>query len=79
VPLLRASLEKWRAYLGERREPLAAALAQGEGISKAKALERLDAIRAGLEAIDRLDLRHAAKRDVTAFTLTLTPAAALKK
>jgi Protein of unknown function (DUF3352) len=79
VPLLRASLEKWRAYLAERREPIAAALVQGESLSKAKALERLDAIRAGLEVIDRLELRHSAKGEVAAFTLTLTPAAALKK
>lgn len=79
IPLLRASLKDWRAYLEQRREPLAAVLAQTDGLSKAKALERLDAFRAGLEMIDRVELRHGAKGDVTAFTLTLTPAAALKK
>ena len=79
VPLLRASFAKWRTYLAERREPIAAALASSEGLTKAKALERIDASRAALEAIDRVELRFSAKGDVAAFALTVTPALGLKK
>ena len=76
---MRASLKEWRAYLEARREPLADLLSQSEGLTKAKALERLDAFRTGLELIDRVELRHSAKGDVAAFTLTLTPSTAMKK
>jgi hypothetical protein len=79
IPLLRASFAKWRAYLAERREPIAAALASSEGLTKAKALERIDASRAALEVIDRVELRYSAKGDVAAFALTVTPALGLKK
>ena len=79
MPLLWASIKDWRAYLEERREPLAAALAQAEGLTKDKALERIDGFRAVLPMIDRVEVRHTTKGDVTTFTLAVTPSGTLRK
>lgn len=79
VPLLRVSYKAWRAYLKERREPLAAALAKAHGLSAAEAARRLDALRGGLELIDRAELRQSASRGQVRFTLALTPSKPLAR
>jgi hypothetical protein len=73
VPLLRLSLKDWRSYLKERREPLAAALAKSDGTTKELAGKKLDALRASLELIDRLELRQRVEKDRVTFSLALTP------
>lgn len=79
VPLMRVGVKELRAYLKAHREPLAALLAAKEMISKEKAGERLDDIRASLELIDRLELRQQTTTNRVTFTLAVQPAQPLKK
>jgi len=79
VPLARASVKAIRAYLKDRREPLAEALAAREKLTKEKAGERIDAMRTNLELIDRLELRLQTSGDRATLTLAVQPAKALKK
>jgi hypothetical protein len=78
VPLLRVSLKGWRAYLGQRREQLAEALAGKEGLTRERALQKIDDLRAGLELIDRVELRQATAPGFASFTLTVVPSAPLR-
>jgi hypothetical protein len=78
APLLRSSLKEWRSYLAARREPLAGAVACKDGLTKDKALAKIDEVRAVLELFDRVELRQQTSPGFAAFTLTLTPAAAMK-
>jgi hypothetical protein len=79
VPLARSSVKAVRAYLKERRDPLAEALAARLKTSKEKAAERIDEWRANLELIDRVELRQQTDGDRLTLTLALRPAKPLKK
>jgi hypothetical protein len=74
APLLRVSFKGWRAYLKERREPLAAALAERDRISPGQARLRLDGLRAGLELVDRLEVLQETKAGQVTFTARLQTA-----
>lgn len=79
VPLVRLSLREWRAYLEQRREALATALAGKDGMTREKALTRIDELRNVLELFDRVEVRQAVRADAVSFTMTLTPSAPLRK
>lgn len=79
MPLARLSLKDWRAYLKDRREPLAIALAEREDISKEKARLRIDSLRDSLGLIDRVELRRQAAPGLVTYALTLQPAQPLRK
>jgi hypothetical protein len=78
-PLLRVSFKDCRAYLKDRREPLAVALAEKNGVSKEEAGKWLDGVQEGLRLIDRLELRQRTTPGQVTFTLALQPAQPLKK
>ncbi len=78
-PLLRVSFKDCRAYLKDRREPLAQALAEKNNVPKEEAARWLDGVQHGLELIDRLELRQRTTPGQVTFTLTLRPARPLKK
>jgi hypothetical protein len=79
VPLLRLSFRAWKAYLKERREPLAAALAAKEKLTRERAREKIDGLRNALELLDRLELRQSAGNDRVTFTLAVQFTQPLKK
>ncbi len=79
VLLLRVSVKDWRAYLKDRREPLAAALAARDKITREQASARLDALRANLELVDRIEARQHARAGQVTIALTITAAQALRK
>jgi hypothetical protein len=78
-PLLRVSFKDCRAYLKERREPLAQALAEKNHVAKEEAGKWLDGVQEGLQLIDRLELRQRTTPGQVTFTLALQPAQPLKK
>jgi hypothetical protein len=78
VPLLRVSLKDCRTYLRQRRDPLAAALAAKEEVSREEALRHLDAVLSALRFIDRVELRHRTQGGRAVFTLLVRPAQPLK-
>ncbi|HZY86775.1 MAG TPA: hypothetical protein VFE78_18220, partial [Gemmataceae bacterium] len=67
------------AYLKERREPLAEALAEKNNVSKEEAGKWLDGVQEGLQLIDRLELRQRTTPGQVTFTLALQPSQPLKK
>jgi hypothetical protein len=79
TPLLRISVKSWRAFLKDRREALAGLLAGRERISPEQARARLDELRAGLEMVDRLELRQKTAAGQVTFTLAVQPAWPLRK
>jgi hypothetical protein len=79
VPLLRISFKDWRAYLKDRSEPLAGALAERDKITREQARARLDHLRTALELIDRLELRQRSSAGQVTFTLALTTGRPLRK
>ena len=58
VPLLRMSLKELRRFVKERREPLAAFVAEKNQLPREEAGKALDKLLTGLELIDRLELTH---------------------
>jgi hypothetical protein len=78
-PLLRVSFKDCRAYLKERREPLARALAEKNNVSQEEAGKWLDGVQEGLQHIDRLELRQRTTPGQVTFTLALQPSQPLKK
>jgi hypothetical protein len=79
VPLLRISFKAWKSYLKDRREPLAAALATREKLTREKAREKIDSLRGSLELFERMELRHQASSGRVTFTLTVQTTQALRK
>jgi hypothetical protein len=79
IPLLRVSFKECRAYLKERRAELARALAEKSGATPGEVEGKLDGLLAGLEFIDRLELRQRTAPGQVVFTLSLQPAQPLKK
>jgi hypothetical protein len=78
-PLLRVSFRNCRAYLKQRREPLAQALAQKNNVSPEEAGKWLDGVHEALQLIDRLELRQRTTPGQVTFTLALQPSQPLKK
>ncbi len=78
-PLLRISVKGWRTYLKERREPLAAALAEANHLSVEQTRQGLDDLVAALQLVDRLDLDCRTAPGLAVVTLTVRTSAPLKK
>ncbi len=78
-PLLRVSVKAWRAYLMERREPLAAALAEKNHASVEETRRQLDEVVAALQFVDRLELDCRTGPALAVVTLTVQTAQPLKK
>jgi hypothetical protein len=79
VPLLRVSFKDARLYLRERREALAQALADREGVGRDEAARRLDGLLAGLQFVDRVELRQRTTPGQAVLTLSVQPARPFKK
>ncbi len=78
-PLLRISVKAWRAYLKERREPLAAALAQKNQLSAEEVRQRLDDLIGALQLVDRVEIDCRTRPGAAVVTLTVQTAQPLKK
>jgi hypothetical protein len=78
-PLLRISFKDWRNYLRERREELAGAISQKEGIGKDEARSRLDSLADGLQFLDRLEVSQRTAPGLAVFTLSVQTAQPLRK
>jgi Protein of unknown function (DUF3352) len=78
-PLFRTSLKGLRQFVKDRREPLAAAVAEQNGIKKEDAEARLDALVVGLELFDRLELTERPTAGQVTLTLRLQPAQPFRK
>jgi hypothetical protein len=78
-PLLRVSLKGWRAYLTERREPLATALAEKNQLTVEEMGKRLDDLIGVLQFVDRLEIDCRTAPGLAVVTLTIQTARPLKK
>jgi hypothetical protein len=78
-PLLRISFKDWKAYLKERREPIVQFLAEKQQLSRDAAGQQLDGLLAGLQFIERVELRQRVAPGQVIFTLHVQTAQALKK
>jgi hypothetical protein len=79
VPLLRVSFKDWRAYVAERRDALAEALAARHEMTREEAGRRLDKLLDGLRLLDRLEVRQRSTPGQVTFTLSVQTAPPLKK
>jgi hypothetical protein len=79
TPLLRISCKDWRSYLNERREPIVAFLADKNKISREEATRKLDGLLAGLQFVERVELRQRVAPGQVILTLSAQTAQALKK
>jgi hypothetical protein len=79
ILLWRISFTACRTYLAERRKELSAAVAEKDGIPAEEAGKRLDTLVAGLQFLDRADLRLQASTGQALFTLRVQPSQPLKK
>jgi hypothetical protein len=79
VPLLRISIKDWRAYLRERREPIVQFLADKHQLSRDSAERQLDGLLAGLQFVERIELRQVVAPGQVIFTLDVQTSQALKK
>jgi hypothetical protein len=79
IPLVRVSVKEWRSFLKERRQAILEEMSKKPDVKPEDAAKSLDNLLAGLEFIDRVDLRQHAGKEQVIFTLTLQPAQPLKK
>jgi hypothetical protein len=79
APLLRISFKDWRTYLKERREPIVQFLADKNKLSRDAADRQVDGLLAGLQFVDRVELRQRSAPGQVIFTLSVQTAQALKK
>lgn len=79
VPLVRISVQQWRDYLKERREPIVRFLAEKNELSREAAEKHLDEICSALQFVDRLELRHRSAPGQVVLTLSARTARALRK
>lgn len=79
APLLRISFKDLRAYLKDRRTALEPVLAEKHRLSREEAGKRLERFLAGIQFIDRLEVRQITTPNQVTFTLALQPSAPLKK
>jgi hypothetical protein len=78
-PLLRLSLGELRRYVQERREPLAQATAEKNGMTPEEAEKRLNGLLLGLQFFDRAEVSHAAGDGQITLTLRLQPSRPFRK
>ena len=78
-PLLRVSLKGWRSYVAERREPLAAILAEKNSMTVEETRKRLDDLLGALQFVDRLEVACRTGPGMAVVTLTVQTAQPLKK
>jgi hypothetical protein len=78
-PLLRISIKDWRAYLRERREAIVQFLASHNNASRDDAIQQLDGLLAGLQLLERIELRQRSTAGKVVFTLSVRTTHALKK
>jgi hypothetical protein len=78
-PLVRVSLSRLRDYLKARREPLAAAVAEKNGIAKEEAERRLDGLVLALQLFERLELSQRPGDGQVTLTLRLQTIEPLRK
>jgi len=79
IPLVRISCKEWRRFLKERREPLAAYLAEQQKITAKEADQTLEGLLTGLEWVDQIDLTQRSTKGQATFTLRLKMTAPLAK
>lgn len=79
VPLLRVSFKDWRTYAKERRETLVSFLAAKNHQSREEAARCLDGFLAGLQFLDRIELRRRTAAHQMQLTLSVQTAQPLKK
>jgi len=79
VPLLRISVLAWRNYLKERREGILRAMTAKNELTRAEAAQRLDRLQAGLQFLDRIEVRQQTAPDQVIFSLVVAPAQSLRK
>jgi hypothetical protein len=78
-PLLRVSLSRLRDYLKARREPLAKAVAEKNGIAREEAERRLDGLVLALQVLERLELSQRPGDGQVTLTLRLQTIEPLRK
>jgi hypothetical protein len=78
-PLLRVSLKGWRTYLQERRDDLAAFLAENHQLTSEEARRRVDAWVSGLRFLDGVEVSQRTAPGRVTLTLTVRPSQPLKK
>jgi hypothetical protein len=78
-PLLRVSLKTWRTYLQERRDDLAAFLAENHQLTSEEARRRVDAWVSGLRFLDGVEVSQRTAPGRVTLTLTVRPSQPLKK
>jgi hypothetical protein len=79
APLLCVSVKAWRAYLKERREPIVQFLADKNKLSRDATDRQVDGLLAGLQFVDRVELRQRSTPGQVILTLSVQTAQALKK
>jgi hypothetical protein len=78
VPFLRLSAPELRRFLRERREPLLDAAVASNGLTKAEAARRLDALTAILSLLDRVEISHRSESGKAALTIRIQTTQPLK-
>lgn len=79
VPLVRISVLAWRSFLKERREEILQSLTAKNETTRAEAAKRLDRLQAGLQFLDRIEIRQQTERDQVILSLVIVPAQALQR
>lgn len=79
IPLVRVSIKDWRAYLKDRRESVVRFLAETNKLEPEAAGRQLDDLLAGLQFVDRIELRQRVAPGQVVFTLAVQTAQPLKK
>jgi hypothetical protein len=79
LPLIRVSIGRLRDYLQARREPVALAVADKNGITKEEAERRLDGLLLGLQLFERLEVSQRPGDGQVTLTLRLQPIQPLSK
>lgn len=79
VPLLRISFKDWRGYLTENREAIVQHFTDGDKFSRDAAGQKMDALLAVLQFVERAELSQRTASGQVIFTLTVQTAQALKK
>jgi hypothetical protein len=78
-PLLRMSLKDLRQYVQDRREPLAAAVAEKNQLPREEADRRLSNLLIGLQILDRLEIRQRTAPGQVTLTLRVKTSKPLRK
>ena len=79
IPLVRISVKDWRAYLKDRRASIVRFLAETNKLEPEAAGRQLDDLLAGLQFVDRIELRQRAAPGQVVFTFAVQTAQPLKK